>query len=125
MTDLKQLSEAATRAEALKEAKRIVTEGERHVPTRIKAFTDAGLSPSTAMRAMNGSLDAAKTLHEAVLPSWEFGVTYNEENGAKPSAFVAVEGGELGFEATNKDPARAWLLAILKALIAQSEAEGE
>jgi hypothetical protein len=66
-----------------------------------------------------GSLDAAKALHEAVLTEWrvthafglisgevaKFNLTHNE----KPSTYVRAE---------SSNPARAWLIAILKALIA-------
>jgi hypothetical protein len=69
--------------------------------------------------AYNGSLDAAKALHEAVLPEWrvthafglvsgevaKFNLTHNE----KPSTYVSAK---------SDNPARAWLIAIIKALIA-------
>ena len=70
--------------------------------------------------AYHGSLDAAKALHEAVLPGW----------------WKTIWGGpdEMGVEVTKVDsrsrkkhfakgpcPARAWLLAIIKAKIAELE----
>jgi hypothetical protein len=67
----------------------------------------------------NGSLDATKALHEAVLPEWEWQIG---------SGDAYLETGDPGKEwtfrtasADNIDPARAWLIAILKALIAQGQ----
>lgn len=69
------------------------------------------------MDAMGGSLDAALRLHEALLPGWvwwfepfrevSFAGVYNPAVSPRP-----VTG-------DSKIPARAWLLAILKALEAQ------
>ena len=77
---------------------------------------------ANVVKAFHGSLDAAKELHEAVLPGW----------GAKPTAGGAgagvaywgcvIEEWDSGEEISvhnMKCPARAWLIAILKALIAQ------
>jgi hypothetical protein len=67
-------------------------------------------------KANQGSLDAAKALHEAVLPRWRFIITINGVsiyNRAKPRTKGYFKEGQC---ATN--PARAWLIAILKALIA-------
>ena len=77
----------------------------------------------TAMDAYCGSLDAAKALHEALLPGWEFGVTINADEPT-PAAYVAKWGateGSIGdgFEAQAVTPARAWLLAILKAKLGE------
>jgi hypothetical protein len=77
-----------------------------------------------ASRALrNGSLDAAKALHEAVLPDWRithaFGLIsgevakFNLTHNKKPSTYVKAE---------SNNPARAWLIAILKALIAGENA---
>lgn len=64
--------------------------------------------------AYNGSLDAAKALHEALLPGWEWGRT--EGN-------IYVKDPRRGSRATkwggpNDNHARAWLLAVLRALAA-------
>ena len=72
-----------------------------------------------AFAAFEGSLDAAKALHEAVLPGAWAHVRYTGEYG---HATVDVKGEE--YDANNADnPARAWLLAILRALHAQEAAE--
>ena len=64
-----------------------------------------------------GSLDAALQLHNAVLPGWHWSL-YDTDGLGKPHA--QVEPPEFSFEpimASADNPARAWLLAILKALI--------
>ena len=73
-----------------------------------------------AHMAYRGKLDAAKALHEAVLPGWECMM--------KLMAPCWVDTWKCGdAETTNRplrgsaaDPARAWLLAILEALIAET-----
>jgi len=72
----------------------------------------------TAYGAFSGSLDAAKALHEAVLPGWgwvwaSWGRGHVTPRDQKYSRLT--QQGEA------PDPARAWLIAILKALIAQED----
>ena len=79
--------------------------------------------------AYNGSLDAAKRLHDALLPGWAveriaiwrghpahvcIWGTHEERDGK-----FWHEAKDGRFEATADTPARAWLLAILKAVNAQ------
>lgn len=75
-----------------------------------------------ASNAYFGSLDAAKSLHEAVLPGWEWRL---RDNRAWVWTGVLVYGGE---EVETAEfcglPARAWLLAILDALIAKEASDG-
>lgn len=67
--------------------------------------------------AYRGDLNAAKALHEAMLPGWIFDVTND-------SAFVmrAVPDADLTddflpqYLGEDDNPARAWLLAVLRAL---------
>ena len=67
-----------------------------------------------AMDAYEGSLDAAKALHEAVLPGWWWKVIHPD-----PS-YVQVGMPGIGvYAAQSEGPSRAWLLAILRALYAQ------
>lgn len=72
--------------------------------------------PWLAFNAFHGSLDAAKALHEAVLPGWEYGY-----DGS--IAWVKMPGLRTSYrhDAMNGHTARAWLIAIIKALIAQEE----
>jgi hypothetical protein len=62
-----------------------------------------------------GDLNAAKALHEAVLPGWGW---YASDIGE-----VKVYGGSDGpfYEGDATNPARAWLIAILKALISEEK----
>ena len=68
----------------------------------------------------NGSLDAAKALHEAVLPWSDYEIIQRGSRSTvhifeKPLAAKWYTG------VSHTRPARAWLLAILEALIAQEE----
>ena len=69
-----------------------------------------------AVTAYRGSLDAAKALHDALLPGWWFAV---QPTGATVGKVETPHDGMV-FSCGTDDPARAWLLAILRAL----EAEG-
>ena len=76
--------------------------------------------------AYEGSLDSAKALHESVLPLWDNPrISWPEDvdpfcevqitlNGKDVLNFVVERG-------VNMNPARAWLIAILKALIEEDE----
>lgn len=63
----------------------------------------------TPYEAFSGSLDAAKALHEALLPGWEWNVwrTQADDYACHVGSADTVFAG---------NPARAWLLAILDAL---------
>lgn len=66
----------------------------------------------------NGSLDAALALHDAVLPNWTWAVsTYHEQEAM---ATIYYKSHNPSRQAFDYDPARAWLIAILNALIAQA-----
>ena len=78
-----------------------------------KAFSQS-VPHSFVWSAMDGSLDAAKELHEAVLTGWWWKVIHPDPSYAQ----VGMQG--IGdYSAETKDPARAWLLAILRALYAR------
>lgn len=70
-----------------------------------------------------GSLDAALALHNAVLPDegWEVYRTAKYPGmipGSCPSPFKAIIGWGAQVSGHSDTPARAWLIAILRALIA-------
>ena len=69
-----------------------------------------------------GSLDAAKALHEALLPGW---CSWHLANEANFDGFVCqIFDGKAGrYTATShcQTPARAWLIAILKAYKVKNE----
>ena len=71
-----------------------------------------------------GSLDAAKKLHEAVLPGWSYMVGVKGAAVSVPDAHdgsIGVVAGQTGFSGVSDGSARAWLIAILEALIALEE----
>lgn len=80
----------------------------------------AKVTTATMYGAFSGSLDAAMALHEAVLPGWRW---FLDCNGR---AYVWRRSGDtrprIAYSAHN--PARAWLLAILDALIQGDKADG-
>lgn len=61
-------------------------------------------------RAYNGSLDAAKRLHDALLPGWWAMLRHSTRPCVTVGYVDAVQ------EALDEDLARAWLLAILRAM---------
>lgn len=73
----------------------------------------------TAHNAYSGSLDAAKGLHEALLPGWPY--TIENVTGQTYRAWTdkARNLRQPGFSDRGPCPARAWLLAILRAYEAQ------
>lgn len=79
----------------------------------LKAFSYKWQTLVHIENAYNGSLDAAMTLHEAMLPGWG----WRTQDMGNPVAVLA-NGDDL-IQERGSTPARAWLLAILEALIAQ------
>ena len=61
----------------------------------------------------NGSLDAAQALHEAVLPRWVWCIDFRQ-------SWIATVGFE-DIKHSSDTPARAWLLCIIDALIAEAD----
>jgi hypothetical protein len=92
----------------------------------VQSVTDLKLNKHLVFQANHGSLDAAKALHDAVLPDWRvthaFGLVsgevarFNLTHNEKPSTYVSAK---------SDSPARAWLIAILNALIANINDKGE
>ena len=107
---------------ALRELLAIVEKGdaldiakEFHLATGGKEYYVEGPCALAAGRAYRGSLDAAKALHEAILPGFAYEVT--------SYGTAAVDGMGRYQGLAENDPARAWLICILRALIAQEEAQ--
>ena len=86
-----------------------------------RSCLDAGFTEQQASRAedvtLRGSLDAALALHEAVLPGW--GWEIYDEGVAR--VWPRPLGDDVYVSGRNDVVARAWLLAILEALIAQEQ----
>ena len=81
------------------------------VPMQDARYTEI---PVAARLAYKGSLDAAKALHEAVLPDLRFSITRTGASVYGHDGCDMKEGRSAG------NPARAWLIAILKALISEA-----
>ncbi len=78
---------------------------------------------SQVISAHRGSLDAAKALHEAVLPGWSPSIGQNVHHKHWLATVMRAENGTIVEDETAGNsvcPARAWLLAILEALIAKA-----
>lgn len=87
---------------------------------------------SEVNRAHNGSLDAAKALHETVLPGWgwRIGQCHVSDDAwvSAPDDSMAPDGQEWSAytdidQRPPGNPARAWLLSMLKALHAMEPDE--
>lgn len=88
-------------------------------PTRWTAFAPFNRKTATlAFCAYHSSLDAAHALHKAVLPEWWYIVSFGF---AGEGAYVRLGNGAEEIGAADPDPARAWLLAQLDALIFEAE----
>ena len=108
-----------TRKQALAELIEKVEAGDRSASLRKTPLKGFG---GYYEGCLNGSLDAAKALHEAVLPDF---IAYPQAGGSSAGVRVWsctvenwIEGQEYHGE-NQPDPARAWLLAILRARHAQ------
>jgi len=89
--------------------------------------------PILAHRAYYGSLDAAKALHDALVPGWAiehmswwpgghwtfhlWGTGYPDHNGVRWHNHTDGR-----VEASDTDPARAWLIALIRAVMAGERA---
>lgn len=76
-----------------------------------------------AWEANQGSLDAAKALHDAVLPGWHCRVTRGKHTREAIVQRDMMAGEYASGEAD--DTARAWLIAIIRALIEEATRPGE
>lgn len=99
---------------------------------RLATIAEDALPPreaALAATAYRGSLDAAKALHEAVLGDGNIstpGYMATVYMSGKASVWDIISGashrGEVNAPSLHAiSPARAWLIAILRALIAQAE----
>jgi hypothetical protein len=119
-----------TRLQALTELRDNVKSGDAQPTVFMNALERGGLH---GISAFNGSLDAAKALHEAVLPGAVWLVRSSDDEDVRSGRFQQGqflaniwfhenpnEGGK-HFHTWAFTPARAWLLAILEALIAREK----
>ncbi|PCJ24135.1 MAG: hypothetical protein COA96_10340 [SAR86 cluster bacterium] len=96
-------------------------EAKRTKHTPVLWFNDdaqaLGLSISLLVRAYNGSLDAAHSLHKAMFSGWEWGRYSTIEEFT-----ISKRGVPSDVKCSNhENPARAWLICIIKALISECD----
>ena len=72
--------------------------------------------PILAHRAYYGSLDAAKALHEALLPGWDLLITTYEDGLFEVSVSEPLV--VKTYDGLSEIIARAWLIAIIRAVMA-------
>lgn len=105
-----------TRLEALEFLAAAISSGDWGVEASKAARISGSGMDDTMWSAYCGSLDAARELHNAVLPGWRWEVG---TNNLHMGPIGSVGNGQRTFAACATDPARAWLLAILRAMIAE------
>jgi hypothetical protein len=112
-----------TRLEALKDLKDLKAKVEAGEDWHYDEFDPDGWLPLSWLDAFYGSLDAAKALHDAVLPDVRVqGVWETTEGSWVARLCLRAHATQVGY-AVSTTPARAWLLAILNAMIAERTAE--
>ena len=67
------------------------------------------------LKAADGSLDAAKALHDALLPGWRWGRLWAGHMWVEPDDMPGRSERFYSPDGMADQPARAWLLATLKA----------
>ena len=90
-----------------------VEEGQISTDLIMKAFGN-GWDDIRVLAAFSGDLNAAKALHEALLPGW-MPVIQMLTDGNWLVEMWPPDNGPCEISVENADPARAWLIAILKA----------
>jgi hypothetical protein len=109
-----------TRIEALKELAEKVEAGTLGAGICGPLCGSANIPAQHVIGAFNGWLDKANDLHSAVLPGWHFSVS-TEANKAGYVSTVSNPEWTAALSANSDNPARAWLQAILRALIDMEE----
>ncbi len=100
---------------ALRELREKVAAGEfpAYMSNRDLGWDVAILTP---YEAFSGSLDAAKALHEALLPGWGWSVSDTGDVTLWPPGLIDEQNAGAVEVSGEMAPARAWLLVILDAL---------
>lgn len=104
----------ATKIEALEALLVKVQAGDESVFHFAKVYPVGCKKNDWMHAAHNGSLDAANALHEAVL-GVRFNYSIQKDRASVMTWAHTIEGKIISAESSN--PARAWLIALLKALI--------
>lgn len=79
------------------------------------AYIALGVNASLARSSYNGDLNAAKALHDALLPGWDYHI-WNLGSDEAGVDVASQEKGPMQDSVISVNPARAWLIAILRAL---------
>ena len=79
-------------------------------------FTDTPQTGYAVTEAFHGSLDAAKALHDALLPGWDWTMHGNGQAALWPPGSIDEQNAGCIEADIEGQPARALLLAILRAL---------
>ena len=110
MTDLNKLAERAEAGEKISRSEC------RMICIQIDVDCCFGGLDNTC-EAFNGSLDAAKALHDAVLPGWGWYIDWDN------NTTVALNklGKAVSYEGMASKPAAAWVAAILRAKAQEAE----
>jgi len=114
-----------TRLEALEQTYEAVDRGNVHLLCDDVTATAFGVKPydekvgyvRLIVARRFEALSAAQSLHEAVLPGWRWAIA---NDALKSRAVVQRDFTLPGVDASDDTPARAWLLAILKAKLVDS-----
>ena len=91
----------------------------RALEKAVEAAAVDGMTPHCDLPAIHvlgayyGSLDAAKALHEALLPGWDRQITTYDDDTFEASVSKPLE--VKTYDGVSSCMARAWLIAILKA----------
>jgi len=111
-----------TRKQDLEALRDKVAAGDEPTATNVmdafKIVGGIGFYALEVLPAYNGSLNAAKALHDAVLPGWGW-----ETSHLLKAQVYHMKCYSPIFGAQSTSPARAWLLAILTALIEMEKAQ--
>lgn len=94
--------------------RKLIDAVEKGTATAPQMWDTLGRNSLHAIAAFNGSLDAAKALHESLLPEWEWRLRENRAFVWRTPSDMA-DSGEVEDDAFRGLPARAWLLATLRA----------
>lgn len=104
-------------------------EGWMHLPCTRHDDGKMSSHMGRAWRAYHGSLDAALALHNAVLPGWRWWVadalywSVMDDEAPRVTLANGIPGADLHVVSAHSEtcPARAWLIAIIKALISECD----
>lgn len=114
-------------SDALKRLIETVGGGEWDGSWRGVLDADKMMPPQAFSDAYHGSLDASRSVHDALLPGWTACIGQNAHHNDWNAFVRLTDAGIITREhwgGTDDNGARAWLLAILRAKLAEAEHTG-